>query len=366
MLSTFSSAKFRFWVFVSIVSVVFVHGYDLKVRRLEPSTLPAEALTFTSFTEYFLANGIFRFRMPLLFLISGYLYALHDRAPNHERIKKRVRTLVVPYLLWSGLCLLLFYWFETFPVVREWIAASRVARIHGTHLLVHEYGWEEILIRWIVAPLPYQIWFLRVLFFYNLAYPVLRRWVTGAASQRVFFSVAVLAWLGIGSLFLLDGEGLLFFSLGVWMQKSAFDIERPGRWLDPSAWGLVFVGAAALKTFLAFAGIESMGGATRPVLVLLHKLTSVSGLIVVWFGGDAIVRWCMSRRWFVWLTSFSFFIYVVHAPWIAIAIDPVLELLGDVPGQPHVDVRLSAPHAPGAFGRSRRGAPKGAPAVYGR
>jgi fucose 4-O-acetylase-like acetyltransferase len=333
MLAQLTSDKFRFWAFVSMVCLVFVHGYDLDVRRLQPATLPSEALTFTTFTEYFLANGILRFRMALLFLISGYLYALHDGAPNHERIRKRVRTLLVPYLLWSGLCLLAFYGLETIPVARAWIAAARVARIHGTHLLVHDYSWDEILVRWIVAPLPYQLWFLRVLFFYNLAYPWLRDWVTGATSRRVFFSVAILFWLGGGSLFFLEGEGFLFFSLGVWMQKVAFDIATPRRWSDPRTWGLVLVGAAALKTSLAFAGIGLIGDATRPVLVLLHKLTSASGLIAAWFGGDAIVRWCMRRRWFVWLTSFSFFIYAAHAPWVAIAIDPVLRELGAVPGR---------------------------------
>lgn len=198
---------------------------------------------------------------------------------------------------------------------------------------MHDYSWDEMLVRWIVAPLPYHLWFLRVLFFYNLAYPWLRDWVIGATSRRVFFSVAILFWLGGGSLFFLEGEGLLFFSLGVWMQKFAFDIETPRRWSDPRTWGLVLVGAAALKTSLAFAGIGLIGDATRPVLVLLHKLTSASGLIAAWFGGDAIVRWCMRRCCFVWLTSFSFFIYAAHAPWVAIAIDPVLRELGAVPGR---------------------------------
>lgn len=69
------------------------------------------------------------------------------------------------------------------------------------------------------------------------------------------------------------------------------------------------------------------GNGVFPCLILLHKLTVASGLIAAWFGGDAVVRWCMRRHWFVWLTSFSFIIYAVHAPWVAIAIDPVFDLL---------------------------------------
>ena len=247
MLSQFTSDKFRFWSFVAMALLVFVHGYNLEERYLQPWSVPAETLTWTGFTEYFLANGILRFRIPMLFIISGYLFALHDDVPHKARIGKRVRTLLVPYLLWSGLCLLLFYGAEMFTVTREWIAASHVAQIDATRVLVHEYRWYELLIRWIMVPLPYQLWFIRVLCVYNLAYPLLRHWVTGRRSVRVFFFVAVFCWLATASLFFIEGEGLLFFSLGVWMQKSAFNIDKPGRWLNPGWWSLVFLGALLRK-----------------------------------------------------------------------------------------------------------------------
>ena len=64
MLPRFTSDKLRFWSFMSMACVVFVHAYDLDVRGLTPGTLPNEPLTFTSFTEYLLANGLLRFRMP--------------------------------------------------------------------------------------------------------------------------------------------------------------------------------------------------------------------------------------------------------------------------------------------------------------
>ena len=332
MLDKFTSDKFRFWSFVSMALLVFVHGYNLDDRYLQPWTLPGEPLNATSFSEYFLANGILRFRIPMLFLISGYLYALHDAAPNGARISKRARTLLLPYLLWSGLCLALFHGAEMFSVTRAWIADSHIAQIDGTRMLVHEYAWHEVLIRWLLAPLPYQLWFIRVLFFYNLIYPLLRRWITGARSSRIFFSIAVLLWLATAPLYFFEGEGLLFFSLGVWMQKSAFDIATPARWLNPKRWSVVFVAAAALKTWLAFEGGPLLGNAVFPVIVLLHKLTIASGLVAAWFGSDALVRWCMGQRWFVWLASFSFIIYAVHAPWIAVAIDPVFAWLGPLPG----------------------------------
>lgn len=36
MVSTFNSKKFRFWAFISMVLLVFVHGYNLNQGYLQP------------------------------------------------------------------------------------------------------------------------------------------------------------------------------------------------------------------------------------------------------------------------------------------------------------------------------------------
>jgi peptidoglycan/LPS O-acetylase OafA/YrhL len=40
----------------------------------------------------------------------------------------------------------------------------------------------------------------------------------------------------------------------------------------------------------------------------------------------------MDRKWFVWLSAFSFMIYAMHAPLVAFLIDPALSLLAPLPG----------------------------------
>jgi fucose 4-O-acetylase-like acetyltransferase len=326
-LQPFTSQKFRFWSFISMVLLVFVHGYNLNERYLQPWTLPNEPLTFTSFTEYFLANGIFRFRIPMLFIISGFLYALHDQLPNKNRIGKRVRTLLAPYLVWSALGLALTYAFELTTYGRHLIETSHIMQIDNTRLLVHDYHWHEVIGRWLFFPVSYQLWFIRVLFIYNLAYPAIRWCVMHTNARWAFFSIAFLFWLSTGGLVLIEGEGLLFFSLGVWMQKSNFSIEVPSRWLRPLNWSIVFILLTVIKTGLAFSGQAWMGNAVYPIITLLHKVVVLSGLVACWFGLDWLVRLCMSKSWFVWLSAFSFFIYALHAPWVAIAIDGVFELL---------------------------------------
>lgn len=299
-----------------MVLLVFVHGYNLNISYLQPWTIPREPLTITTFTEYWLANGIFRFRIPMLFIISGYLFAINDDKPYKQRAGKRVRTLLYPYLIWSAAGLLLTYVLELFDYSKSIVAATYMMQIDETRVLLHQYHWYEVIARWIFFPVSYQLWFIRVLLIYNLAYPALRCCVMHRKAKWIFFSIAILLWLATAGFVLVEGEGLLFFSLGIWMRKTNFNIDTPAKWLQPKYWLIVFITLSVLKTILAFQfyfrGIE-------PIMLLLHKLVVLSGLIWAWYGCDKLVHFCMKQRWFVWLTAFSFMIYVLHAPLVVYA-----------------------------------------------
>jgi fucose 4-O-acetylase-like acetyltransferase len=332
VLSDFVSKKFKFWSFISMVLLVFVHGYNLDIRYMQPWTIPGQSMTPTAFTEYFLANGIFRFRIPMLFIISGYLYALHDQKPYKQRTNKRLRTLLIPYLVWSAIGIIFTYLLESFHFGNALVADSHIVQIDDTRQLLHDYHWYELLFRWILMPVPYQLWFIRVLLIYNIAYPAIRWCITNRTARWIFFSIAFLMWLGTMGFVLFEGEGLLFFSLGIWMQKTDFSIDTPGRWFHPRWWGVAFVVLAAVKTFLAFKGEAYLGNAIYPVLTILHKLVILSGLIACWFGLDSLVHWFMNKQWFVWLSAFAFIIYAMHAPLVAYLINPALKVLNPLPG----------------------------------
>ncbi|MBK7434741.1 MAG: hypothetical protein IPI66_13180 [Chitinophagaceae bacterium] len=89
--------------------------------------------------------------------------------------------------------------------------------------------------------------------------------------------------------------------------------------------GILFLGLSLFKTWLAFQpgfpGVEH-------VLLFLHKLVVLSGLIFAWYGCDRLVKWCMERKWFVWLSAFSFMIYVLHAPLVVYANQALNNALG--------------------------------------
>jgi fucose 4-O-acetylase-like acetyltransferase len=331
-ISNFVSAKIRFWGFMSMVLLVFVHGYNMADRYLEPWTLPGEPLRGTTFISYWLANGLFRFRIPMLFLISGFLFARSNYRGWKSSMGRRVSSLLIPYLLFSALSLLLFFVLEFGPAGREIVANSHMMQIDERRLYLHEYKWWEVLLRWVLAPPAYQLWFIRVLLIYNLLYLPIRWCVLHPIVQKVWFIVVGLLWISTFNLFFIEGEGLFFFSLGIWIQKKGFNIEQPSRWLRPLPWALTFGVLSLVKTGLAFKGVDLLDeGTTRMAMTLIHKGVIFSGLVTAWYGGDALVKYFMSKTWFLQASAFSLIIYGLHAPLVALLIDPFHSLVDQWP-----------------------------------
>ncbi len=171
---------------------------------------------------------------------------LHDERPYNKSIQKRFRTIFLPYLIWSAVGLILTYLIELSSYGRGIVEATHLMELSNHRILLHDYKWYEILLRWIFLPVPYQLWFLRVLFIYNLVYPALRWCVLKFA--HVFFFVIVLFWLSDISFILFEGEGLFFFSLGIWLQKNNFNIREPRKWFKPLPWAIMFVTLSIAKT----------------------------------------------------------------------------------------------------------------------
>jgi len=335
-LDSFLSQKLRFWSLVAMVLLVYVHAYNLHPRYLQPWTPVDESLSVGMWLQYFLANGLLRFRIPILFAISGYLFAHHDASTPHKvRVKRRVRTLLVPYLLWSAIGLAGTWALEQYPPTRQVVQDAALSIFGPENPFVSGYSAGELLLRWLLAPVPFQLWFLRNLFIYNLAYPWLRKAVERA--PIIYFSITGLLWLTDFALPLFEGTGLVFFALGVLLRKREVDVLTPPSWFRLGVFAVIWLGLVSLKTWLAFHLQEPP---FLPML-LLHKVVEGLGVVVMWFGADALVRGAMRQQWFVWLTGFSFFIYVLHVPLVNYATEVALRLW---PGQ-HLLVFLLLPLA---------------------
>lgn len=328
-MTRFLSHKIRFYSFACIALLLFVHGYNLNETYLVSFSLVDEPLTVTTFFEYFFANGILRFRIPLLFLISGYIFAMQDKRPYKERIKKRFYTLMIPYFLWSAIGIGITILFLQFPVTKEAVIAAQLDQM-GSPTLYTEMSWHELFIRWTIAPISFQLWFIRSLFIYNLAYPAIKWLIT--KYPKMWFSFLTIGWMIGFSLIFIESMGLLFFSLGLWLRKAEINIEKPPKWFSYYLSWLFFIGLCVIRTFLAFETDNSDESFSHaPVFILLYMSSVVSGLLAIWFSADAIVKWFIQKQWFIWSSSFAFFVFGLHVPLLPYVTRIFYHYLSNVP-----------------------------------
>ena len=84
------SKRIYFLSFFGMVLLVFIHGYNVTDFLLYATSSISNPLTFTNFIEYYIANGLLRFRIPLLTLISGYLLAYKNEAKYPRLTLKKI------------------------------------------------------------------------------------------------------------------------------------------------------------------------------------------------------------------------------------------------------------------------------------
>ena len=318
------SQKMRFLTFISIALLGFVHGYNLTVQYLAPySTVEDDPLTFTSFFQYFLSNGFLRFRIPILFLISGYLYAHYDNKPYWERTRKRFSTLIIPYLLWSAIGLLITFLWQQFPFTAKVVLDAGIDQM-GDNRPYTEIGWKGIIIRWLLMPISYQLWFIFVLFLYNALYPAFKFMVL--RYPLIWFFITGFLWFTFFNVRYIEGQGMFFFSLGIWLQKKQVNIEQEPKWFSLGMSWILFLGICIIKTFIAFE-FEPNKMSTYITLGLLYQLTVLSGILAIWYSVDKIAQWWMQQEWLKQSANQAFFIYGLHVPLLVYVMRMVLDAM---------------------------------------
>lgn len=304
------SLKFRFFTFISIALLPFVHGYNLNDTYLSPGSFVEEPLSLTTFFEYLFANGLLRFRIPLLFLISGYLYALYDNRNYWQQVKKRTKSLLVPYLVWSAFGLAFTFCLQQNSFTAPIVAAARIDQMNDYRNYL-SIGWGGILLRWLLAPVAFQLWFILSLYLYNLTYPILR-WLITRCTIPWFLFCFTLFFVNYTD-FIMEGRGLLFFSLGVWLQKNKFNIEKEPSWFSLGLCLILYIGVCLVKTFMAFE-LDALTPGNNWIIITLYQIGVICGLLSVWYGSNNLVNQVMKNSFLSKQSTHSFFIFGLHVP----------------------------------------------------
>ncbi|MCQ2233286.1 MAG: acyltransferase [Paludibacteraceae bacterium] len=198
--------------------VVCLHSYH-------DSTIVIDCETpIYCFFQTLLPYGICSVAVPAFYFISGYLFFFNvevlDVSSYVVKMKKRFKSLVVPYLIWNVIYLLLRF------AIQSFLASS----LSGNGKLVSEYGILDYLsIFWISdvhnfpAPIDGPLWYLRNLIIVS-ACSIVIYWVLKKTYLYVLIGLGA-AWIFLPTGALLNQFiiSFFFFSLGAFFALYKID-----------------------------------------------------------------------------------------------------------------------------------------------
>jgi surface polysaccharide O-acyltransferase-like enzyme len=294
--------------FLSACCIVMLHAYQNSML---------EAGEATKWLALFAGWILPTFGVPLFFVISGYLLAVKAGCGTVEgwygrSVKKRVRTLLVPYFLW---CTLFAVTVLPFTMLGNHLAGRALTGntclrepLLSAWNLVRIYGGD---LR--AAPINGPMWYVRDLFLLVLLSPVflklmenrLRGGLFLLAAGALFFShdwMPDSCWQFFETGFSL--RGLLFFPLGIYLARHPVpaDAFRRTRAALPVLW---------LGTCLAYVWLRLHGGEDcMTAKILLAKAANVLGVGGVWVLCDCLPGFRRMAR--LPVAKDSFFVYACH------------------------------------------------------
>lgn len=285
-----------------IVFVLLLHSY-----YTEASDYPC-AMAIQRFTGTYGLTGV---AVPMFYLLSGLLFfngikAVKDCLP---KMRKRVRTLLVPYIIWNIIFVLWYVVLQSLPGVGGFINNDIAGKVCSPDIVsdIYELLWK---------PANFPLWFLRDLM------------IMVAVSPLLYYLVKYLKWFAPILLVLVSPFVSLiispFFILGgcIAMHSSLEEVTEKliggGRfyvWISV----MIYVANAVAQIFTDF---------HHPYISFVACLC---GIITVWVTYDWIASKESLTSKFSSLNSilgYSFFIYLFHEPVFNIIKKLNLKILG--------------------------------------
>lgn len=286
--------------FPLVLYILFLHAFTV-------DSLAGHPLYFKVIYPFALWIG--ETGVPAYFFISGMLF-FYSKKSFEQKIKDRLTTLVIPYLIWNGLIILGYY-------------LAYVAGGHDSLINNDKYISEYTAIDYVRAfwdrgdwgdsngkPILPPMWYIRNLFLLCLFSPVIQ-WVIQKTKVIVPILLVIL-WISFqNDVYVL--QSLSIFSLGALFPILGIDLidflRKHQRML------LLMFGIVTLSDFLTHIVISI------PMAHLAHRLALILNIFAtIWMGVVLSQRGITFKT----LSHMAFFIFCVHLPIMIVLRRPVL------------------------------------------
>lgn len=306
---------FEFLRFPLILGVVFIHCFigEFSIEEVDFANLTST--DFYNLLRVSISHVGAHLCVPVFFFISGYLFFVHletwDKNVYYSKLKKRARTLLVPYLLWNLIKI-------AFVVIGAYIHH----RAESCLTYFSEYGYLRMLwdgnvwntdrvnlLGWPAlssSPIMFQLWFLRDLMCVMVLAPIY---------HCAFKHLKYIPLIVIAICFLLSiqtnisgfsNEALLFFGTGAYMRINNIDFATIIK-----KWSFLLYPLA----FILWIVCTCFDGHLTATGDLFYPFYIIVGSCVLYDMADTIVN---KNKYGIptIITQSTFFIYLVHTLFI--------------------------------------------------
>jgi surface polysaccharide O-acyltransferase-like enzyme len=301
--------------FPLVIGVVFIHAGGTTIN-FSDGTIGLSGTPFLiSFVQNLISNVLARIAVPLFFLISGVLFFRNFELKSSiikRKLQTRVKTLLIPYVLWNLSALFLYLVLQSIPSFSQYFS--------GYSKRIIDYKLYDYLNAFLAfqktanSPAVYQFWFIRDLMILILLSPIF--WllvdnipITGLLS---FFGI----WFFNPKIpvFNLSYYAIFFFYLGAVISVMDFQLNRIdvyGKWIT-----LIYV---ILAVFNAILWMEN-----TPFCDYIHRLIILPGILSVWYMAGKIDQYVTIKHLLIWLSGSSFFVYAIHEPFLLAGLKKII------------------------------------------
>jgi fucose 4-O-acetylase-like acetyltransferase len=280
--------------------VVFIHNNPTEVNfasGTEIYTIPV----YINVIRVLISQIIARVAVPLFFLISGYL--LYAKETNFITVlKKKSRTILLPYLLWHILAIVFFYIVQSFSFTKPYFATTIIRNFTFQDWIGAFIGKSGIFSK-SGHPLVFQFWFLRDLFILNMLFIGIKKLIDKFPFGTIF--LFFILWISSIEIYFVSTEALLFFSLGYYIIKYSLDYKKIDKIKIYDLIGIYTIGIF-LELFF------------NNYVPIIHKINIIIGSILFIKCTYYFINKKRTYNKLVWLEEYAFFVYAIHGILLAI------------------------------------------------
>lgn len=277
--------------FVMSIGIVLYHSYT----SVQLTPFLKELPVYQEVTRIF-SMQFGELCVPTFFIISGYLFFYgykQTRSCYKEKMKRRIHTLLIPYLLWNALLIGIYYAAECIPVI--------LSTYNDGKKLVHDYNFIDVIGAFGInkGPIVDQLWFVRNLFLLCMASPIIYLFVQYTKLAGII-GVGMLWFFGTGMAY--PQSSIFYFSLGAYFSISnkiiTSEIHKISKYLFVLFPILVVADAALHSTIIGY---------------YLHRTQTLVGTLFILAFIPVLLEKGKMRD-ITFLSTSSFFLYVAHDP----------------------------------------------------